>query len=44
MPMRNIAENGKKMNYTLGAGVTRSWYQQIGQEDYETYQFIHVSA
>ena len=29
----------KKMNYTLGAGVTRSWYQQIGQEDYETYQF-----
>ena len=29
----------KKMNYTLGVGVTRSWYQQIGQEDYETYQF-----
>lgn len=27
----------KKLNYMVGAGVTRSWFQQIGQEDYETY-------
>lgn len=39
MPMQQYSGKGKKMNYTLGAGVTRSWYQQIGQEDYETYQF-----
>lgn len=31
--------NGKwgKLGYRLGMGVTRSWFQQIGQEDYETY-------
>lgn len=31
--------NGKwgKLNYRLGMGLTRSWFQQIGQEDYETY-------
>lgn len=26
-----------KLGYRLGLGVTRSWFQQIGQEDYETY-------
>lgn len=31
--------NGKwgKLGYRLGMGATRSWFQQIGQEDYETY-------
>lgn len=27
----------KKLSYRLGMGVTRSWFKQIGQEDYETY-------
>lgn len=27
----------QKLGYRLGLGVTRSWFQQIGQEDYETY-------
>lgn len=26
-----------KLSYRLGLGLTRSWFQQIGQEDYETY-------
>lgn len=29
----------KKLNYMAGAGVTRSWFQQIGEEDYETFRF-----
>lgn len=29
----------KKLNYMVGAGATRSWFQQIGEEDYETYRF-----
>lgn len=27
----------KKLGYRFGLGITRSWFQQIGQEDYETY-------
>lgn len=26
-----------KLAYRFGVGITRSWFQQIGQEDYETY-------
>lgn len=29
----------KKLNYTLGAGVTRSWLKQEGEEGYQTYTF-----
>lgn len=27
----------KKLGYRLGLGVTRSWFQQVGEDDYETY-------
>ena len=29
----------KKLNYTAGIGVSRSWFKQEGEEDYQYYTF-----